>query len=313
MSPAKAYGRKIAILGASGQLGKPTVEALLKAGVHTVTAVQRADATSTLPAGVIVKKGNLEDEEFLASALQGQDVLVLMPPLSHIVSLQEPAVRAAAKVGVPYIFPSEFGPDPFATKLIEQNVLLQAKKKIRDLIDELGVSSWVSVAVGPWLDANLGNGLWGIDIKERKATIWSGADSLVSVASVEHTGKAVAAAIGLPEDKLQQFKGKAIYAPSLRVSQRDILSAVQQVTGTHDSDWDIQTRPVANVISEYEDGIKNGNEFSHYVKFFVTHFLANSGADLQGKVASGNVADLQQLGLEGETIADAVRKSGLFA
>lgn len=312
MSPIKASGRKVAILGASGQLGKPTVEALLKAGVHAVTAIQRTDATSTLPDGVAVKKGNLEDEEFLASALQGQDVLVLMPPLSHIVSLQEPAVRAAAKAGVPYIFPSEFGPDPFATKLIEQNELLQAKKKIRDLIDELGVSSWVSVAVGPWLDGNLGNGLWGIDVKERKATIWGGADSLVSTASVDYTGKAVAAAIGLPEDKLQRFKGNAIYVPSLLVSQRDVLSAVQQAAGTNDADWNIQTRPVADVISEYENGIKAGNEFSHYVKFLVTHFITNSGADFQSKIVAENIADLKQLGLEGETIADAVRKSGLF-
>jgi uncharacterized protein YbjT (DUF2867 family) len=42
-------GRKIAIVGASGQLGKPTIKALIGLGVHTITAIQRSEATSTFP------------------------------------------------------------------------------------------------------------------------------------------------------------------------------------------------------------------------------------------------------------------------
>ncbi|KAF5681735.1 oxidoreductase [Fusarium denticulatum] len=139
--PGKAQRRKIAIIGSSGQVGKPTVEALLAPGIHTITAVQRIEATSTFPPEVIVKSGDLKDESFLASTFPGQDVLVLMMPLPHLVSLQESAVRAAAKAQVPYILPAEFGPTPFASTLIEDNQLLQDKKKIRDLIEELGVSS----------------------------------------------------------------------------------------------------------------------------------------------------------------------------
>ncbi len=152
-------GRKIAILGASGQLGTPTLKALLAQGVHTITAIQRLAATSVFPTGVIVKKGNLEDETFLADVLKGQDAVVLMPPLAQLVSLQQPAIRAAAKVGVPYVLPSEFGPDPFAGQLTGENALLKAKKEVRDLIEQLGVSSWISIAVGPWLDINLNLGL----------------------------------------------------------------------------------------------------------------------------------------------------------
>nr|RBQ96949.1 hypothetical protein FVER53263_10948 [Fusarium verticillioides] len=134
----KVQGRKIAIIGSSGQVGRPTVEALVASGIHTITAVQRIEATSTFPPEVIVKSGDLKDESFLASTFQGQDAVVLMVPLPHLVSLQESAVRAAAKAGVPYILPAEFGPDPLASKLIEDNQLLQDKKKIRDLTEELG-------------------------------------------------------------------------------------------------------------------------------------------------------------------------------
>lgn len=198
MAP-QVQGRKIAIIGASGQLGKPMLKALLAQGVHTITAIQRPQASSTFPSEVIVKKGDLENEAFLADVFKGQDAIVLMPPLSHIISVQKPAVRAAAKAGVHWILPSEFGPDPFASKLIEENILLKNKKEIRDLIDELGVSSWISIAVGPWLDAGLAAGFWGIEPKARKATLWRGADAKTSTATVAHTGKVVATVLSLPE------------------------------------------------------------------------------------------------------------------
>lgn len=95
-------GRKIAIVGASGTLGKPLLSALLASSAgHSITAVQRADATSTFSAAVRVLRGDLFSEAFLASAFADQDVVVLMPPLPHILSLQEPAVRAARAVRVP--------------------------------------------------------------------------------------------------------------------------------------------------------------------------------------------------------------------
>ncbi|KAH7143534.1 putative oxidoreductase CipA-like protein [Dactylonectria macrodidyma] len=306
MAPA-IQGRKIAITGGSGQLGKPTIESLHKLGVHTITAIQRPEATSTFPAGIIVKKGNLEDEAFLADVLNGQDALVLMPPLPQIVQLQEPAIRAAAKVGVPYVFPSEFGPDPFAGQLVEENGLLVAKKGIRDLIEKLGVSSWVSVAVGPWLDGGLAQGLWGIDTKARKATIWRGADSKVNTATIAHTSQAVAAALSLPEADLARYKNKAVYTPSFYLTQREILNAVQRATGTTDADWDIESRDVNEVAKEYEEKISQDDGFAPFVKFFVTHFLEGHGGDFQHKVDAAEMKKLEQLGLQEENLDQAVK------
>lgn len=300
-------GRKITIMGASGQLGQPTIAALVGLGVHTITAIQRPEATSTFPAGVIVEKGNLEDESFLAGVLKGQDAVVLMPPLSQLVSLQEPAIRAAAKVGVPYVFPSEFGPDPFAGQLVEENGLLVAKKSIRDLVEKLGVSSWVSVAVGPWLDSGLTQGLWGIDPKARKATIWLGADAKVNTATFGHTGEAIAAVLSLPEADLGRYKNKAVYTPSFHLTQREILEAVQRATGTVDADWDIQLRDVNEVAEEYEEKIREGDGVAPYVKFFVTHFLVGHGGDFENKVDKAELKKLEQLGLHEENLEEAIK------
>lgn len=312
MAP-QVQGRKIAIIGASGQLGKPMLEALLAKCVHTITVIQRPESTSIFPSKVTLKKGDLEDEAFLAEVFKGQDAIVLMPPLSHIISLQKPAVRAAAKVGIRWILPSEFGPDPFASKLIEENSLLKSKKEIRDLIDELGVSSWVSIAGGPWLDINLTLGLWGIDPKARKATIWHGANAKTSTATVAHTGEAAAAVLSLPEADLVKYKNKAVYAPSFRLSQREILEAVQHATGTTDADWDITTREYDDVASEYEANIQKGDGMAPFVKFFVTHFVEGLGGDFDHKVNAVELKILENIGLPidnlNEVITAAIQES----
>lgn len=303
----QSQARKIAFIGASGQVGKPTVDALLASETaHIITALQRPEAKSTFPAGVIVKKGDLEDEAFLSEVLRGQDALVLMPPLSHLVELQKPAIRVAAKVGIPYIFPSEFGPDPFATQLIKDNGLLQAKKGIRDLIEELKVSSWISIAVGPWLDDGLRKGLWGIDANTRKATIYNGANVKVSTASIPHTAEALAAVLSLPEAEIAKYKNGAMYTPSFHLSQRELLKAVQQASGTTDADWNIDVREVADVQQEYEAKMKAGDGMAGYTKFFVTHYL-DAGANFESKTKAAELQRLAQLGLGTESLEAVIK------
>ncbi|KAJ6790249.1 hypothetical protein PWT90_07263 [Aphanocladium album] len=297
-------GRKIAIVGASGTLGKPLLASLAKVPGHTVTAVQRADATSTFPPSVRVVAGDLASPAFLESAFKDQDVVVLMPPLSHLVSLQDPAVRAAAKVGVPYVFPSEFGPDPFATELIEANGLLQAKKQVRDLIEELGVSSWVSVAFGPWIEYGVGAGLWGVDPKKRTATIWKGADGKANSSTVKFSGEALAAVLSLPEADLAKLRNKAVYAPALRFSQRELLEAAKKVAG---GDWTVEERDVKDVQREYEAALAKGDEAAAFTKFFVTHLMEGMGADFEHKVDRELERKLKSLGLGEESLEDAIR------
>lgn len=291
-------------------MGAPTLKALLAQGIHTITAIQRREATTSFPPEVAVRSGDLEDEAFVAEVVKGQDVLILMPPLSHI-SLQKGFVRAAAKAGVPYVLPSEFGPDPFATQLVDENVLLQDKKAIRDLIDELGVSSWVSVTVGPWLEPGLVGGLWGIDCKARKATIWRGADSKANTSTVQRTAEVAAAVLSLPEAELARYKNKAVYAPSWNLTQREILDAVQRATGTTDADWDIKQQDIKEVTKEYEAKMQAGDIAGYFNKFFVTQFLEGHGGDFQHKVVPAEVQRLEQLGLQKEEDLEQVIRATL--
>lgn len=47
---------------------------------------------------------------------------------------------------------------------------MNAKKPYRDLIEALGVSSWIGVVNNPWFDYCLPPGFFEIDVQKRTAT-----------------------------------------------------------------------------------------------------------------------------------------------
>lgn len=99
--------KNVAIIGASGSVGKPTLAALLKIGRHNITVISRTSSQAQFPGGVEVKKGDYDDEAFMQAALTGIDVLIIMlafPALSQ----QDVIFRQAAKAGVKYVLPSEY-------------------------------------------------------------------------------------------------------------------------------------------------------------------------------------------------------------
>ncbi|PTB43753.1 hypothetical protein M441DRAFT_34476 [Trichoderma asperellum CBS 433.97] len=217
-------GRKIPIVGASGQLGKPTLKALLSKGVHTITAIQRNESTSQFPSEVSVKRGSFEDESFLVNALKGQDVLVVIVPIPNM-DLGDRFIRAAAKAGVPYIFPTEFGVD--APKVENEHSMMAPKVARRRMIEDLGVSSWIAVITNFWLDFNIQLGLWGIDVEARKAEMFKNADAKISTTTLSRSGEGVAVLLSLPEAELAQFRNKSYYYSSFELSQRDIFEAIK--------------------------------------------------------------------------------------
>lgn len=99
-----------------------------------------------------MKKGDYTSSEFLESALQGQDVLIITLHVLTSPDIQTNFIRAAAKAGVPWILPNEYGQDGDNFELSKAVSILASKKRYRDLIEELGVSSWIGIASNLWID-----------------------------------------------------------------------------------------------------------------------------------------------------------------
>jgi len=88
--------------------------------------------------------------------------------------------------------------------------------------------------------------MFQIDIKNKKATLLSGGTAKFNTTNLPTVGLAVARLLSLPIEStdggasLSDFANRFVYIRSFLISQREILSAVQRVTGTTDADWTIE-------------------------------------------------------------------------
>jgi hypothetical protein len=147
-----SHVKSIAIVGASGQAGTPILNALISTQGFTLTAITRAESSSTFPSSVKVRKGDYTSDSFLESAVQGQDVLIILLAPMAPKDLQSRFITAAAKTGVPWVLPCEFGPDTGNPNMSQGVPILASKKGYRDQIETLGKSSWIGLICGLWFD-----------------------------------------------------------------------------------------------------------------------------------------------------------------
>jgi uncharacterized protein YbjT (DUF2867 family) len=287
------------MVGASGNIGSATIAALVESGIHAITAISRAESNATFPANVEVKKGDYTDEPFLSAALTGQDVLILQLGFFGV-EQQIPLIKAAAKSGVRYVLPTEFGSDPYAP-LAKNFPLMSSKKQYRDLVEELGMS-WIAVVNNPWLDWSLKQGSWGIDIQNRKASLYKGAEAKFNTTTLKQVGEGVAKLLSLPEAELETYKNKPVYLSSFFITQRDILESAIRATGTKESDWNVVVEDADKVIEEVRREIANGNPMAFVKEFYITHMREGFGGDYQEKA----LKDAQVLELKTENLDEVV-------
>ncbi len=92
----------IAVTGATGNIGKPIVEELLKKGYAPRVIVRKVETNAAWDnAGVVQVEADLNDAESLAAAFAGADkVFSLSPFVENLVELGKATVEAAKRAGV---------------------------------------------------------------------------------------------------------------------------------------------------------------------------------------------------------------------
>ncbi|KAI1206124.1 NAD(P)-binding protein [Annulohypoxylon truncatum] len=255
------YIKKVAIVGATGTVGKFIVEELLKLGKHEVTAITRKDspAASSIPAGVKVAAVDYSDESSLVDALKGQDALIITMNVQAPPETQLQLIRAAAAANVPYVLPNEWGCDMADEQFGKEIFLGGSEVPARKLVEELGKSSWIAVVSGFWYEYSLGMGeqCYGMDVKNKTWTFFDDGETKMNTTTWPQSGRAAAKLLSLPIEpetpggpSLSSFKNKFVYVSSFLLSQKDMFESVLRVTGTKESDWTIK----------YEDSVKRYEE-----------------------------------------------------
>ncbi|KAL8644369.1 MAG: hypothetical protein Q9226_007798 [Calogaya cf. arnoldii] len=228
--------KNVIIIGASGNVGKPTVQALLKAGFN-VTALTRKGSSATFPSEVKVQ--TVEDNypsDQLVAVFKGQDAVInLLPPIS--VEQHNSIADAAAEAGVKRYIPSEFGSDTTSAKIIELVPMFGNKTAITDYLKtkESSGLSWTAVVNGAFFDWGLHTGFLGFDLKTHTATIFDDGEAILNGTNLSDVGQSVVAILSKPEETANKF----VFIQNVKATQNQILGALEKST---DKKWTVNKR-----------------------------------------------------------------------
>ena len=240
-------------------------EALVKTGKHKVTALTRPESTSKIPDGVESKILDYEHRASLVEALRGQDVLIITMNVTAPRDQQAKLVEAAAEAKVPWVLPSEWGPDAANKEMSNDMIIGPAKDTTRKLIEQLGQSAWIGIICGFWYEFSIAASpeCFGFDVHNRRVILIDDGNVRINTSTWPQIGRGVANLLSskvLPDDEndkspcLANFRNKFVYISSFLVNQREMLDSIMRVTGTTIQDWAVEHQQHKE---RYDSGIKD--------------------------------------------------------
>ncbi|KAJ4421078.1 hypothetical protein N0V82_003982 [Gnomoniopsis sp. IMI 355080] len=236
---------KVAVAGATGNLGPAIVEQLVSAG-FAVTALTRKGGARTFPAGVSAVEVDYDSVDSLVAALQGQDAVVSTLN-DAFVPAQLKLIEAASQAGVKRYIPSEFGCDTLNPKTAALPVFSGGKIVVQKALREkaeAGSLSYTLVVNGPFLDWGLMVGFL-IDVKNKQAKLYDGGDRVFSATTLADIGKAVAGVLR----KLAETKNRAVYVQSAATTLKALVAAGKKASGQPEA-WTETVVPVDDLQAE---------------------------------------------------------------
>ncbi|CZR42870.1 hypothetical protein LB506_002104 [Fusarium annulatum] len=261
--------KNVALVGATGQIGKVFTEYLLKSGKQTVTALTRKGSKTTVPEGIKLVHIDYDDEVSLVEALKGQDLLVITLALTAPPDTHSKLVRAAGKAGVSYIVPNAYGVDFYGHPNFQDDI--EALKYIYASVKEVEDvgANWLAITPNFWYEYSLGVGpfTYGFDFPNKKVTFYDEGKTRVNTTTWPQTGRALGALVNmkkLPQDEndksttLAHFANKPVYIKSFTLNQRELLDSVNKVLGQTDEDWTISYQSTVERFREGLDELSKG-------------------------------------------------------
>ncbi|KAK4507375.1 hypothetical protein PRZ48_001110 [Zasmidium cellare] len=290
--------KKIVIVGASGNTGSSILKHLLAINkTISITIVSRDSSKATFPSSpqITLKKGSYSDASFLETAFQGSELAAFC--LAHSGEQDQPKlIEAAAKAGVKYIVPNEYSLDGLS-KPAADHPIVKGKVATRELVKEKGMK-FISPVTGPWTELSITWGLFGIDVRNRRATLYNDAGEN-NTASIGQVGLTIAKVLSLPvtsqdnpRASVEHYANNFIYISSFCTTQGKIFEAVKKATSTSDADWEIKHSTISKLA--------NADMMSQLYSFYM-------GDGRGGNFDAKATEDRKTLGIEEEDLDEVVK------
>ncbi|KAK0664056.1 hypothetical protein DIS24_g519 [Lasiodiplodia hormozganensis] len=242
--------KNVVVIGATGFIGAPTIEALKAAGFN-VTVLTRPSSTSKIPSGFNIKKVDYGSFESLKAAFEGQDAVVAMTA-TRASGEQFTIIDAAIAAGIKRYIPSEFGVVDYTHGLPHQGIKHAIRGKL-DTIDYLLEKSkqypaftWTRVATSFFFEFGLTTTFLGFDKDTKTARIIDSGNERFYLSSYPFIARAVTAILANPE----ATNNRCMQIGSCRVSMNELLQIVEEESGEKWSTEHVSSKEVERAAME---------------------------------------------------------------
>ncbi|KAI1385185.1 NAD(P)-binding protein [Hypoxylon trugodes] len=265
--------KNVAVVGATGKIGRPIVDHLLASKLFNVTVLTRNGSQDRgFPANVSVKEVNYDSIESLESALRGQDALVSAMAFEAI-HMQKNLVDAAFQAGVKRMIPSEYGNDLLNPKLAAFPIY-QPKIAIREQceqkVKENPSFSWTTIHNASFLGPD-----WTldfiVDVKERKADIKDGGDVLFCATTYDDIAQAVIGILTHPEETAN----RPVRISSVNTTQNELIAIAKELGAT--DGWNLTYSQTENLESEAFRRWSEGDHSEEVIAMFINRAFIGKG------------------------------------
>ena len=211
---------------ASGSLGGPVLNALVKSGKFNVTVVKRPSSTASFSDSVTVRTADLSSVDSVTAAFKGQDAVVSTVGMAGLPG-QGVLVEAAVAANVKRFLPSDFGSD-MANPKTSVLPVFKSKAAIHKALREAAAAkpdfTFTLVCNNAFLD-------WGLQMnlllnwKDSKPKLFDGGKNVFSATTLESIGQAVFGVLSHPDETKNRF----VYVKDIDVSQNQLLEIAKKV------------------------------------------------------------------------------------
>ncbi|PRP73512.1 hypothetical protein PROFUN_02521 [Planoprotostelium fungivorum] len=173
--------QKVAIAGASGNIGSPILQQLLAAKDFTVFVLIRKETKKTDYEGVQTLQVDFQQPASLVEALKSNEIQAVVS------AIQAALIKTTS---------STHQPTPESNS--SSSIIIFGKKKLASERATANGLKYVSLYTSAFLDWGLSNGELGIDFRNKKATIFDTGDEKLSATTLAGVGKAVVGVLRNP-------------------------------------------------------------------------------------------------------------------
>ncbi|KAF2870222.1 oxidoreductase CipA-like protein [Massariosphaeria phaeospora] len=237
---------RVAIAGATGNLGIPLLHALLAAD-YSIIALSRVGGNSSKlkpHPNLLIKEVDFTAIDSLASALSGVEVVVSCLATTAIGS-QNPLIDASVAAGVKRFIPAEFGMDSQNALAMQLPVCVPKVATQKYLLEKSNTNpgfTYTGIANGMFLDWGLQVGMIA-DVAKHTATLYNGGDVPFSATTLADVVKAVCGVIGNQD----QTANRIVYVHSAVVTQKQLIRYAKEKDG---KEWETTVKKTEDIRLE---------------------------------------------------------------